>query len=139
MLVLDSLQLARIRQARGDAAGALDHLARTDEVVRRHGGEFFARMVAACRAELWLMQGNLAAAGHWAATMPLVPAQPINYVDEMERLAHVRVQIAQGRAAGALRALKRLCAAAAAAGRSGSVLEIPLLQARAQPQPRNNP
>jgi LuxR family transcriptional regulator, maltose regulon positive regulatory protein len=131
-LVLTSLQLARIRQARGDALGALDHLARIDEVVQRRGGEFFARMIAACRAQLWLMQGNLAAAGHWAATIPLVPDQPINYVDEMERLAHVRVQIAQGRAADALLALKRLCAVAEAAGRSGSVLEILLLQALAQ-------
>jgi len=61
-----------------------------------------------------------------------VPDQPINYVDEMERLAHVRVQIAQGRAADALLALKRLCAVAEAAGRSGSVLEMLLLEALAQ-------
>jgi len=125
-------QLARVRQARGDAAGALELIAQADQAMRRSSGGLLVGVVAACQAQLWLQQGNLAAAKHWATTVSLDPDQPITLLGELERLALVRVQIAQGRAEEALQALDRLRTMVETAGRDGSVLEILLLQALAQ-------
>src|SRR6266516_6822403 len=125
-------QLARVRQARGDAAGALELIAQADQAMRRSSGGLLVGVVAACQAQLWLQQGNLVAAKHWATTVPLDPDQPITLLGELERLALVRVQIAQSRAEEALQALDRLRAAAEVVGRGGSVLEILLLRALAQ-------
>ncbi len=125
-------QLARVRQARGDAAGALELIAQADQAMRRSSGGLLVGVVAACQAQLWLQQGNLVAAKHWATTVPLDPDQPITLLGELERLALVRVQIAQGRAEEALQALDRLRTMVETAGRDGSVLEILLLQALAQ-------
>lgn len=131
-LLLGYFQLARVRQARGDAAGALELIAHADKAMRRSGGGLLVGVVAACQTQLWLQQGNLAAARHWATTVPLDPDQPTTLLGELERLALVRVQIAQGRAEDALEALERLRAAAEVAGHGGSVLEILMLRALAQ-------
>src|SRR5207247_492909 len=137
LVLLGSFQLARVRQACGDAAGALELLAQADEAMRRSGRGLLVGVVTACQAQLWLQQGNLAAARHWATTVPLDPDQPITLLGELERLAFVRVQIAQGRAQDALEALDRLRAAAEVAGRGGSVLESLMLRALAQQRPGN--
>src|SRR6266496_3020702 len=131
-LLLGYFQLARVRQARGDAAGALELIAQADQAMRRSGGGLLVGVVAACQAQLWLQQGNLAQAEHWATIVPVDPDQPITLLNELERLALVRVRIAQGRAVDALEALEKLRAAAEVAGRGGSVLEILLLRALAQ-------
>jgi LuxR family maltose regulon positive regulatory protein len=131
-LLLGYFQLARVRQARGDAAGALELIAQADKAMRRSGGGLLVGVVAACQAQLWLQQGNLAQAEHWATIVPLDPDQPITLLGELLQLALVRVRIAQGRVVDALEALERLRVAAEVAGRGGSVLEILMLRALAQ-------
>src|SRR6266566_3561310 len=112
VLALASLQLARIRQARSDATGAQELLARTEDAVRRSSEGLYARMVAASQAQLWLQQGNLAAAEHWAATVRREPDHLVTWVGEMERLALVRIQLTLGQAQDALLTLDRLRLAA---------------------------
>src|SRR5207244_1200986 len=48
LVLLGSFHLARVRQARGDAAGALELLVHADEAMRRSGGEGVVWRVAVC-------------------------------------------------------------------------------------------
>jgi LuxR family maltose regulon positive regulatory protein len=86
---------------------------------------------AACyQARLWIAQGDLAAAGHWAQASGLNPADPpVTYLYEVDCLTLARLLIAQGNQDAAESLLFRLHKAAASAGRGGSLIEILILQA----------
>jgi LuxR family maltose regulon positive regulatory protein len=123
--------LARIRQARGDAQGAMGAL---DDFValalqRGFGASTLAR-IGAVRAHLWLMQGNLTAAKHWADTAGPGPDAPVCYPKELEFLVLARVLTAKKdrRVVGLL---DRLLADAEIHGRTRSAIEILVLQSLA--------
>src|SRR5207244_13082988 len=69
-LLLGYFQLARVRQAHGDAAGALELIAHADQAMRRSGGGDLVGVVAAVQPQVLLGQGELAAAKQWATTGP---------------------------------------------------------------------
>jgi LuxR family maltose regulon positive regulatory protein len=123
--------LARIRQAQGDAAGALDAISQADRV------ELSPKMVAlfnpvpAWRARLLLARGELAAATRWVDERGLGVQDEPSYARESEYLVLVRVMLAQQAPQQARRLLDRLHALAAAQGRTGSVIEVRTLQALA--------
>jgi LuxR family maltose regulon positive regulatory protein len=133
------IALARVRQARGEDAAALTTLDACADLARRR--DFPAPLnayLAAARAQLWLTQGNEAAATRWAEASGLDIDDTVDFPREAEYLALARVRIAQGRlpragwaVADARRLLGRLLAAADAGGRTGSVIEILTLQALA--------
>jgi LuxR family maltose regulon positive regulatory protein len=90
--------------------------------------------VACYQARLWIAQGHLLAANRWAQDNDLNAADPLDrYLYEIDYLTLARLWIAQANLAGNLEAagalLLRLHQAAASAGRSGSLIEILLLQA----------
>jgi ATP/maltotriose-dependent transcriptional regulator MalT len=92
----------------------------------------------AVRARLAVMQGDLAEAARWAEASGLSASDNLSYSHEQEYLTFARVRIAQGRLdprgpalPEALRLLERLRADAEAKARTGSVLEILVLQALA--------
>ena len=131
--------LALLQQARNNNAGAL---ATVEELVRLAETRQFApeqlTAARAVRARLALMQGDLAAAVHWAESSGLSASDAPCYPREWEYLIFARVRIAQGRAsptgpflAEALRLLERLLADAEAKVRLDSLLEILVLQALA--------
>jgi LuxR family maltose regulon positive regulatory protein len=100
-------------------------------LVEQHAvSRFWPLPSAPCtQARLWIAQGNLAAANHWAQSSGLDQAQtPISYLDEATYLTVARLRIAEGAfdVAGSL--LLRLHQAAAT-GRNGSLIEILMLQA----------
>src|SRR5579875_599309 len=132
--------LARLQQARGNTTAALttlDALLRLAE--RRHFAAQLMSQAAAVRAQLELVQGNLAAALHWAETSGLsTNDDDLSYLQEGAYLALARVRIAQGREEGAapflqeaLGLLDRLLKEAETKARLGSVLEILVLRALA--------
>jgi LuxR family transcriptional regulator, maltose regulon positive regulatory protein len=118
------IALARLRQARGDNRGALATLGEFTQLARHRE---FARAVteraAAARAHLWLIQGNLAAAGRWADNSGLAPDDPVSLLQEPEHLVLARVLGARKRPA-ALALLDRLLQGAEGHGRVGSVMGI---------------
>jgi LuxR family transcriptional regulator, maltose regulon positive regulatory protein len=125
------ITLARLKQAQGDGDGALALLAEFKELAQQQG--FFSLMwdrAAAVQAQLQLRHGYLAAAGQWAAAC--YPRHHdlahLPYLRETEYLVLVRVLTAQGQAPAADRLLARLLAAAEAAERRHSVIEILILQ-----------
>ena len=123
--------LAWIRQAQGDHAGALEAMGEAGRVAPGPAVVGLLNPVPAQRARLQLAQGEVAAAARWVEERGLGPDDDPGYPREPEYLVLARVLLAQDRAGPALTLLGRLHAAAAAQGRTGSVIEIQALQALA--------
>jgi len=125
------IALARLRQARGDAGGAMGTLDAFAVLAQpRDLGATVVALVAAARAHLWLMQGNLGAARRWADSSGLGLEDPVSFLREREYLTLARVLIART-SRTALALLDRLLQDAEAYGRLGSAIEILVLRARA--------
>jgi LuxR family maltose regulon positive regulatory protein len=124
--------LAWIRQAGGDAAGALDAIEEAGRVAPSPTLAALVNPVPAQRARLLLAQGDLAAATRWTDERGLDPDDQPSYPREPEYLVLARVLLAGGQADRALRLLQRWHALAAAQERAGSVIELQALQALAQ-------
>jgi LuxR family transcriptional regulator, maltose regulon positive regulatory protein len=130
--------MARIRQAQGDVDGALDLL---NEAERVYVGDFFpnVRPVPALKARVWVAQGKLGEALGWVRERDLSVNDDLSYLREFEHLTLARVLLAR---CGSDRAepflheaiglLARLLQAAEEGDRTGSLIEILILQALAQ-------
>ena len=130
--------MARIRQAEGDLAGALDLL---NEAERLYVGDFFpnVRPVPAVRARVWIAQGRLGEALGWAHEQGLSVADDLSYLREFEHITLARVLLARyqdERAEASIheatQLLERLLLAAEEGERTGRVIEILVLQALAR-------
>jgi LuxR family maltose regulon positive regulatory protein len=132
--------LARIREAEGDLDGALHLL---DEAEHLYASDFFpnVRPVPALRARVLVAQGALGEALGWAREQGLSVDDDLSYPREFDHVTLVRVLLAQAvedhgdRAERPLheatQLLERLVKAAEEGGRTGSVIEILVLQALA--------
>jgi ATP/maltotriose-dependent transcriptional regulator MalT len=121
--------LAWIRQAEGDAAGALDAIGEAGRAAPAVTS--LLNPVPAQRARLLLAQGDVAAAARWTKERGLSPDDEPGYPQEPEYLVLARVLLAQDHPGRALPLLERLLAAAVTQGRTGSVIEARALQALA--------
>jgi LuxR family maltose regulon positive regulatory protein len=129
--------MARIREAHGDLDGALDLL---HEAERLYVSDFYpnVRPVAALKARMWVAQGRLADALAWARERGLSAEDDPSYLREFEHTTLARVLIALYRRDRddrsiheAMGLLGRLLRAAEAGGRTGSAIDILVLQALA--------
>ena len=127
--------MARVRQAEGNLAGALDLLS---EAERLYVGDFFpnVRPVPALRARVWIAQGSLGEALGWAREQGLSADDDLSYLREFEHITLARMLLARHqdeRAEDSLhqatRLLERLLLAAEEGERTGRVIEILVLQA----------
>jgi len=109
--------------------GALEAMGEAERVAPRPA--LAGVMVPAQRARLLLAQRDVVAAARWVKERGLGPCDEVTYQREPEYLVLARVLLAQDRPAEALALLERLHAAAAAQGRTGSVIEIQALRALA--------
>ncbi len=133
-LVTSLTVLAWVRQARGDRTGALEAIGEAERALP--GPEVVVDRsfpVAVQTARLLLAQGEVSAAARWAAERGLGVEDEVSYLREREHLVLARVLLAgeAGKPEQARMLLERLLAAAEAAGRTGSVIEILALQALA--------
>jgi LuxR family maltose regulon positive regulatory protein len=128
---------ARVKQAQGDWAGALERL---DEAERLYVRSPLpdVRPLAAWKARIWLAQGRLTEALGWAREQGLSTDDALSYLREFEHLTLARLYIAlyrnapeNGYPGEAMSLLDRLLQAAEAGDRMGSVIEIRVLQALA--------
>ena len=125
--------MARIRQAEGDLAGALDLL---NEAERLYVGDMFpnVRPVPAWKARVWIAQGSLGEALGWAREQGLSVDDDLSYLREFEHITLARMLLAQRVEPDvhqAARLLERLLLAAEEGERTGRVIEILVLQALA--------
>ena len=128
---------SRLRAAEGDLDEALRLLDEADDV---YVGDFSPNVqpVPAVRARLRIRRAELADAQEWVDERGLSTGDAPSYLSEYEHLTLVRLLIALQRTDrgshdidDALVLLDRLLAAAELGGRSGSVIEIVMLQAEA--------
>jgi LuxR family maltose regulon positive regulatory protein len=123
--------LAWIRQAQGDAAGALEAMSEAERVELSLQVITLLNPVPAQRARLLLAQGDVGAAAQWAKAASFSADDEPDYPQEPAYLALVRVLLAQNDPGPALAFLKRLLDAAVSQGRTGSIIEIQALRALA--------
>ena len=130
--------MARIREAEGDLGGALDLL---NEAERLYVGDFFpnVRPVPALQARVRVAQGKWGEALGWARERGLSVDDDLSYLREFEHITLARVLLARYGAEHAERSvheaarlLGRLLRAAEEGARTGSVIEILVLQALAR-------
>jgi LuxR family maltose regulon positive regulatory protein len=126
--------MARVREAQGDLAGALSLL---DEAQRVYLADFLpnVRPVPAQRARVLTALGRWREALDWARERGLSADDNLAYVREFEHITLARVLLARFASDGdnsslndASRLLARLQSAAVAGGRTGSVIEILVLE-----------
>ena len=129
--------MARLAAAEGDLGGAVDLL---DEAERLYVSDMFpdVRPIAAVRTRVWLAQGRVEEALAWTRGRGLSVEDDLSYLRECEHVTLARTLLAQHEAAGdgralsdAVRLLERLLHAAQEGERTGSVLELLVLQALA--------
>jgi LuxR family maltose regulon positive regulatory protein len=127
--------MARIREAQGDLDGALDLL---DQAERLYVANFSpnVRPIAARKTRVWVAQGRLGEALSWAREQGLSVDDDLSYLREFDHITLVRVLLACYQSDRADRSileamglLERLLKAAEEGGRTGSAIEILVLQA----------
>ena len=123
--------LAWIRQAQGDSARARKTMGEAVQAAPGAAVTGLLNPVPAQRARLLLAQGDVAAAARWAQENGLRATDTPPYSREPEYLVLARLLLAQDRPGQALTLLESMLAAAAAQGRTGSIIEIQALQALA--------
>jgi LuxR family maltose regulon positive regulatory protein len=129
--------MARIREAEGDLDGALDLLHEAERLYMR---DFFpnVRPVPALVARVWVTQGRLGEALGWVREQGLSIEDDLSYLREFEHITLARVLLVQSKSERrdrsiheAMGFLERLLKAAEEGKRTGSVIEILVLQALA--------
>ena len=123
--------VARIRQARGEVAGALEFMSEAGRVESSAQVAALLNPVPSWQARLLLAQGDIAAATRWTQERGLGAGGEPSYPREPEYLVLARVLLARNLPRQALPLLERLLDAAVSDGRIGSVIEIRALQALA--------
>ena len=112
----------------------------SSEAERLYVSDFFpnVRPIAALKARVWVAQGRLGEALGWAREQGLSVEDDLSYLREFEHITLARVLLAGIRATvqtaplrEAMGLLERLLQAAEEGGRTGSVIEILVLQALA--------
>jgi LuxR family maltose regulon positive regulatory protein len=128
--------MARIRESQGDLDGALDLL---DEAERLYVSSFSpnVRPVAALKTRVWIAQDSLGEALDWVQKNGLSTHDELTYLHEFEHITLVRFFLARYKSdntdniSETIGFLERLLKAAQEGGRTGSVIEILILQALA--------
>ncbi|MEZ4664574.1 MAG: hypothetical protein R2911_44145 [Caldilineaceae bacterium] len=132
ILIIGHVWLAWLRQAEGDVTAGQENIRAALQLVEQHAlSRFWPMPSAACtQVRLWIAQGNLTAANHWAQSTGLNwDAAQIPFLDEAAYMTAARLRIAEGSLDVAKSLLSRLYQAAVAVGRNGSLIEILILQA----------
>lgn len=129
--------MARIREAQGDLDGALDMLHRAEKL---YVSDFFpdVRPAAAWKARVWVAQGRVSEGFDWAREQGLTAKEDASYLREFEQITLARVLLARYQSGladssmlEAMGLLERLLLAAEEGGRTGSAIEIRIVQALA--------
>lgn len=130
-VLLGQQTLARLHQALGKDEKALATVQAARQMALESRSYREKNMLAAAEADLYLRQGDLAAAEHWAQEAAPQFADPSAPMREQAHLTYSRLLLAQDHPQEALRGLADLAQWARDGGRYGCLIPIHLLQALA--------
>jgi LuxR family maltose regulon positive regulatory protein len=137
---------ARIKEVQGDLDGALDLLDEAERHLNYRNPLPDVRPIAALKTQMWVAQGRLTEALGWARERGLSANNDLSYLREFEHITLARVLIAQYKSDRvdssiheAMGLLERLLQAAEEGRRTGSMIEILVLQALAYEAQGNIP
>jgi LuxR family transcriptional regulator, maltose regulon positive regulatory protein len=131
------IAMGRLVEAQGDFNGALALL---DEAERLYASDFFpnVRPISALKVRVWVEQNKLVEALDWAHERKLSVEDDLSYLNEFEHITLARILLACYKSDHAdhylletMGLLERLLKAAEEGGRTGSAMEILVLQALA--------
>lgn len=130
ILLKGYLALARLRQVLGDGGASMEAIEMAEAIVPKAGRVMEARHVSGWRARLWMMQGNPDKASRWADSQGarLNLHEVPDFQSEMPYLTLIRVHIVRDEIDDIPALLKRLHHVAEANERTGSIIEILILQ-----------
>jgi LuxR family maltose regulon positive regulatory protein len=123
--------LAWVRQAMGDQAGALAAVTEAERVGPSRDVVDLFNPAPSARARMLLVQGHPGQAAAWAAARGVNADDLPCYHREQAHLLLARMLLGQGEPGRAAALVDRLRAAAAAQQRTGSLIELAVLRARA--------
>ena len=123
------MTLARVKYAQGETDQAFEVLERASRRLHMHASA--SAQLVACRVRLWIAQGEVTRAVVWGQTCGLTPEDQPSNLREWEYLTLVRLLLLQHRADETLALLRRLLSMAEKGKRTGSMIEILMLQALA--------
>jgi LuxR family transcriptional regulator, maltose regulon positive regulatory protein len=130
-LVEGYVALSRLEIAQGNTERALESAREASKLAERSGVAEAIVEAAAWNARLHLTRSDMMAAVLELERIAGAPAVSVSMVRETEQLARVRLTVARGEHDEALRLLEELHQSADAAGRTGKLIEILMLQALA--------
>jgi LuxR family transcriptional regulator, maltose regulon positive regulatory protein len=129
------IAMALIKSAEGDLDHSLDLLEEAERLFLPSPDPVI-RPISALKARVWIRQGRLSDAQDWSRQQSLSLEDDLSYLREFEHITLARLLIAQYRSSGteryvrdALDFLQRLRTAAEEGGRTGSLIEILVLEA----------
>jgi LuxR family maltose regulon positive regulatory protein len=125
------IALARTRHALGDLAGASEMLQKAKHFAQESDVAWVEARAAVGQIRLWLSEGNVAAAVHWARNSGLNIGDDIGYHREDQHTTLARAYIAGGETDLALDLLKWLSTVSEQAGLAGVFIESRMLEALA--------
>ena len=129
-LVDGCVSLSRLKQAKGDTAGALETAREAQRLARSAGVGQFTVEAAAWRSRLHLTRGELAAATSEWEEVSVGDDDPA-FVREIAQIARARLLLARGEHDEAQEMLVRMREAAEATGKKGNAIRILALEALA--------
>lgn len=97
LLARASLMLAKVIEARGDAARTREAFTRALSLAQACSYTGFVEQAHAYQVRSWLRQGQMEAVTHWQKASPLAHDAPPDYQQEVLALTLVRVLLAQGK------------------------------------------
>ncbi len=134
--------LARVKQAQGDIESAHQAIQKAGQLAKDFDAmEVDDRLVDVCQVRLWIAQGNLEAATHWAEERDLTPdvgltelekkrtsGASVSFMRFIEYVILAQVYIAQDRPDEALRVLGPVLQATETAGWTAFVIQTLILR-----------
>lgn len=132
ILIIGHVRRAWLQQNLGDSTASQTSIREAVQLMEDHQVSAFWPLPSAAvyQARLWISQNKLAAARRWAQAADLNRSDlPVSFFYETRNLTVSRLLIAQGKIDAAQSLLSRMQEAATSAGRTGSLIEILILQA----------
>jgi LuxR family maltose regulon positive regulatory protein len=123
--------LVGVKKAQGDLAGARAAMKSFEELVVSFDNKIMRFGAVARSVRLSLAQGDLTSADNWAREYESFTDKDPAFLGEFSRITLARIRLAQSRFAEALDLLELFRQDAEAAGRTGSVIELLVLEALA--------